>query len=251
MKNYLTVIFIAILVQAASAQFKSKDIESSDAVFPSSYFVIGHMSTQETVPVRMGNPQLEHSGLALGWKYNVKEIEEFDIYRDIKSRLSIGGTTMFGFTAGSGYMNLPEYGTLFPNEVLKNMPVRTYTGLVDFFSMNINSQTYYQFPGKRAVEFNLGITLLNIGGSFTYFDAPGSIMAGSFTYTLNFLPIYIEPSVKFKLKNVTLGLGLFINPVNILEFRWGPAGYYSFEEEGVISSSSSPKKFALFAYLNM
>ncbi|KAB2908863.1 MAG: hypothetical protein LC102_08660 [Ignavibacteriales bacterium] len=245
MKHWITLFFAVLFFGSTSAQYNSKQLGGSG--FPQSFFFIGGLTTEELTPAHMGNPTLKNSGIVLGWEYNLKKIEDIPIVRDFSTGFNLGGATTFGFTAGSGYLNLPDASR---NNMI-NIPVRTYTGIADFFSVEINSKTAYNFPDDRAVEFSVGLTLLNIGGSVTYFSAGNSFMDNRFTFAVSLLPVYIKPAIKVKLKNITMGLGVLINPTNILEYRWGPEGYYSFEEQGVMTTGASPQKFAVLAYLNL
>ncbi|GMU89933.1 MAG: hypothetical protein AMXMBFR49_21390 [Chlorobiota bacterium] len=250
-KLYFSFLFMVMIPGMVFGQFKDEQYDTKDMTSSKTFFTLGYLTTHEDLPPRFGNGIREQKGVILGWKYNVATVEDFDIYGLAKTRLAIGGSTNFGFTGGSGFLHLPKARQIIQlPEVIENFAVKTYTGTFDLFSLNLNFQTFLIFPEKRSLELSLAVTLFNLGGSVTYFDAAGSLLDKKLTVTANLFPLYIEPSAKIRFKGVTLGLGLLINPMSFLEYRWGPDGYYNQEEGGIISNSASPKRSAIYVYMN-
>lgn len=250
-KFYFCYLFTVLISGSIFGQFKDEEYNTKDMTSSKTFFTLGYLTTKEDLPPRFGNGIREQNGVMVGWKYNVATVEDFDIYGLAKTRLAIGGASNFGFTGGGGFLLLPKSKALswLPEEI-ENYPVKTYTGTFDLFSLNLNFQTFLIFPEKRSIEFCLAVTLFNLGGTITYFDAEGSMMDKKLTLTANIFPLYIEPSAKVRFKGVTLGIGMLINPMSFLEYRWGPDGYYNQEEGGIVSNSASPKKSAVFVYMN-
>lgn len=250
-KFYFFMLFSILTTSSMLGQFKDEEYDKKDMTSSKTFFTLGYLTTQEDLPPRYGNGIREQNGVMLGWKYNMATVEDFDIYGLAKTRLAIGGSTNFGFTGGGGFLYLPQFRqNLLMPEVIDRFAVKTYTGTFDLFSLNLNFQTFLIFPEKRSLEFSLAVTLFNLGGIVTYFDAKGSMMDEKMTFTANLFPLYIEPSAKVRFKGVTLGVGMLINPMSFLEYRWGPEGYYNQEEGGIITNSASPKKSAIFVYMN-
>lgn len=247
-KLLLAILFlISLFSQLSSAQYRDESYE--DLTSTKSYFIIGYLKTNHDFPVRFGNENKGYGGFVLGSRYNVRTLEDIEIGKFAKARLNIGGGFDLGMTFGSDSLRLPDeiQGT---TETISSYKTKTYNGVADLFKLNINLEYFLILPKKRSLELSLALTFFNIGGSLTYFDSPGSFMDKKMSYTLNFLPLYIEPSAKIRFRGATLGIGLLINPYSFVEYRGGPGGYYGFDEEGVKGGSANPTKYAVNLYLN-
>jgi len=248
--KYIIIIPIVFLTIGDISYSQYKDESYIDLTSQKTYFTLGYLKINQSFPERFNMESKSQSGLQIGTKYNIKTIEEIEVGNFTKARLNIGGSFMLGFTYGNDSLNIPDRLEVEGIQNFSRNRVKSYTVLADLFTMNVNFEYFLMIPGKRSVELSLAVSGLNIGGTVTYFEAPGSWLNKNYMYSLNFLPLYIEPTAKIRFQGATLGIGLLLNPYNFFEYRGGLKGYYSSNEEGIKQDGASQQKYSLNIYLN-
>lgn len=250
MKKHLLILVIALLSLSGEAFSQYEDESYDDVTSDKNYFIIGYLNTIQSYPKRFEIENKSQKGIQIGSRYNHRTLEDIDMGKFAKARLNIGGGFTLGFTYGNDTMNLPYRSGNDTTTLYSNFKLKTYTVVADLFTFNVNFEYFIILPGKRSVELSFAVSGINLGGTLTYFDAKGTSLDKKVAYTLNFLPLYIEPSAKIRFRGATLGIGFQLNPYSFLEYRGGTKGFYSSEEEGLKFNSASPKKYSVNVYLN-
>ncbi len=217
MKKVITVFALLLICQTLFGQANFQNtFYSRDG-----HFYGGYLTTTLKYPDK--NFQIGENptsgGFILGTAYHLTTIEEIQTSKVGNFSLNIGSEFGVGVTFGDDklkYANLQSYG-IKPDSAYN---VKHYTVVGDLFSMNINAEYSVFLPTDRYLTAGLAVTLLNIGGTFSYME--GGVFDKKVFGVLNFIPFYIQPYGILKLKGASIGLGILINPYSFLEAKIGP-----------------------------
>lgn len=267
MKKFLLLLLLLVISTVLSAQtnhdltnIKSKlknDIINkiaTDEDFDKAFFMFGVMTLKTKYPERFNissNPTQQ--GFTIGSRWNMVNVEEIPLSKIGRIELNLGGEFTLGFGMGEDNLDyIYSYDTL--NQmapIYAKYKVKHYTIVTDLFSMNINGEYHLKAFGNRGVVAGLALTFFNLGGTFTYMESKDS--AAKYNEKafgmINFIPFYIQPYGKLSLKGATLGIGLLINPYSFVEYRFGPKGFYTDEENGIKLNSTRITKYAIQLFL--
>lgn len=217
-----------------------------------SYFEFSMLRTAITMPDKyISTEPLYLNGFGIGSSSNVKIIDEIEIGPVGKLSINLGRDLLLGFTSGKMTVNsmpvISDTSFKYPADLKSPHEVNHLTGILDLYSLNVNSEYHLPLIGERALIGQFAVTFFNIGGTISYMK--GGVFKDKFFGVINLLPFYIQPSVKLKLKGATLGVGLLINPYSFLEYRFGPEHFFAEEEKGIKSNSAQITKYALQFFL--
>jgi len=207
------------------------------------YFDIGFLTVNTTYPSRFNIPSFSQKGVMTGGTYKLRTLESVELGQVAIFDLNIEGGTNIGYASAQDdfyYNELKSPDTNFYS-------IAHHTGVLDLFTMSVKAEYTLKLPMDKALIADISITFFNIGGTFTYMD--GGKYDKKMFGTFNFMPFYIRPSAKLVLKGATIGLGVFLNPYSLLEYRFGPEGFYSNKESGVQVNGTYITKYAVEAYL--
>ncbi len=215
-------------------------------------FFAGILTTTTKYPERFqvgDNPK--QTGFIIGSPSHTSVIEEIKTSKFGKISLNIGADFSVGFAMGSNVLKYKNLPTINPDTTYL---VKHYTGTADLFSLNINAEYIAYLPEKRSFTAGIAVTFFNVGGAITYMD--GGVFDKNVFAIINTIPLYIEPYAVIKLKEASLGIGLFLNPFSFLEFRIGPKIKLGEQEvtffdygSGINFSVTQISKYALLFYI--
>lgn len=93
---------------------------------------------------------------------------------------------------------------------------KIYVGSIDFFSLFLATEFTYIIDRSYSVTAKLGLNLINVGGTLAFQDKRK--FKETFMASINFLPIVVSPSIFFDFGRSGLGIQLFYNTFNILQY---------------------------------
>lgn len=244
MKNYI--IILAVILVSSSVYSQTEEIIIEDLLGKRSYLTIGYLRINPGTNSGLNTTIKPQNGILIGYNYNIATLVDFK-----NGRINLGGALNFGFayskntTYDQGYSS----DTTIQYTTIQNR-TNTYTGIADLFSLNATIECLVPISKNNSVELNLALTFLNIGGTVTYFESPGTAYSKNYIYSVNFLPFYIQPSAKMRLGNFAFGMGLLFNPFNFIEYNGTSKNYYGKSIAGFKKNESMFNRYAINLFLN-
>lgn len=239
MKNYI--IILAVFLVSSSVYSQTEEITLEDLLGKRSYLTVGYLRVSPGSKSGLNTTVKPQNGILIGYNYNIATLADFK-----NVRISLGGALNVGFANSKN--------TTYDNESIPGTTIQyrtyTYTGVADLFSLNATIEYLVPISKNNSVELNLALTFLNIGGTVTYFESPGTAYNKNYIYSVNFLPFYIQPSAKMRLGNVAFGVGLLLNPFNFIEYNGTSKNYYDKSIAGFKKSEAMFNKYAVNLFLN-
>jgi len=252
MKKSLSIFLLFFLFgQVGTAQSKiynngflfdnSSIMNTKDTVYydRSNYFVGGALSLNIRYPENLKLQDFNQKGFFIGSRQNSSNIDELVLSDVIGLHFNLGSENTFGFTTGTNYV-VYQNGTM--------DTIQHYTGILNLFSYNVNAELIFKLPLlERKIIGGTAITFFNIGATATYMKT--GKYADKFFGAVDFVPFYLQFYGKFALKNATFGIGLFANPYNFAEYRFGPKDFVG-DNSGIVFNSAQFPKYAFTIYLH-
>lgn len=239
MKNYI--IILAVILVSSSVYSQTDEIIPDDPFGKRSYLTVGYLRVSPSSNSGLNTTIKPQNGILIGYNYNIATLADFK-----NGRISLGGALNFGFA----YSKNTTYSQGYTPETTIQNRMTTYTGVADLFSLNANIECLVPISKNNSVELNLALTFLNVGGTITYFESPGTSYNKNYIYSANFLPFYIQPSVKMRLDNFAFGVGLLFNPFNFIEYNGTSKNYYDKSISGFKKNEAMFNKYAVNMFLN-
>lgn len=208
---------------------------------PISYFLLGYLTTSVKYPERFNLDRLLQHGMTIGSRYYLHNIDSISTGPFGGFVLNVGGEFTLGFAGSTDKLNYYDLGVNY------NYTTKHYTVVADLFSLNATAEYFTPLPGNRGLTAGISLTFFNLGGTFTYID-DGPYQGKTFGI-INPLPMYIQPYAKLHFKGGILGIGLFLNPYSLAEYRFGPDGFFESSEEGFHMNSTQIGKYAIQVFL--
>lgn len=242
MKAYLLTIFCFLVIgHLSKAQIKhfyngnfliaNSEEDTTDGLQfqydKSSYFTVGLLSLDIFYPKNQPIGSINQKGFFIGNRKNSSNIDEIVLSDVLGLYFNIGTENTVGFATSTDYL-------LYSDGKLDT--VQHYTGVLNLFSYNINSELIIKLPMiDRKIIGGISLTFLNLGVTATYMK--GGRYDGKVFGATDFAPFYIQLYGKFCLKNATFGLGMFINPYSFAEYRFGPKEFIN-DNDGIYLNSA-------------
>ncbi len=239
MKNFI--IILAVILVSSSVYSQTDDIIPDDPFGKRSYLTVGYLRVSPGSKSGFNTTIKPQNGILIGYNYNIATLADFK-----KGKISLGGALNFGFA----YSKNTIYSQGYIPETTIQTRTTAYTGVADLFSLNANIEYLLPVSKNNSVELNLALTFLNIGGTVTYFESPGTSYDKNYIYSANFLPFYIQPSAKMRLGNVAFGMGLLFNPFNFIEYNGTSKNYYDKSISGFKKNDVMFSRYAINLFLN-
>uniref|UniRef100_A0A7V2ZL29 Uncharacterized protein n=1 Tax=Ignavibacterium album TaxID=591197 RepID=A0A7V2ZL29_9BACT len=183
----------------------------------------GYYSGSHRMPSNFSPSRLDYNGISYTTLYDISNIGNFVINNNSEVRITLDG--IFRIGAALAKSNFQNDNGLFPNSSI------TYYQLnLDFFTLSINPEYTFIFKHGFAVTAHFGIDLINIGGSVSLLEKGNTLKhsVGQF----NLVPLAFRPAAYVDLGNSGIGIGAYINPSNILSFRYTSEELYSDDKWG-------------------
>jgi hypothetical protein len=102
------------------------------------------------------------------------------------------------------------------SDLLSNEKNKFYVGSLDLFSLFLTSDITYVIDRSYSVTTRLGINLINVGGSLAFQDKRK--FKETYMASFNIIPLVISPAVFFDFGRSGLGILLYYNTFNILQY---------------------------------
>ncbi|GEM_PF-2247272 len=251
-KSILFVLPFFLIGQLVSAQLKSDNnnvvyfnntlpaINSKDTSFfdRSNYFVGGALSVNISYPENQKLQDFSQRGFLIGSRQNSTNIDELVLSDILGLHFNLGSENTFGFSSDFNHVTYQD-GT--------KDTIQHYTGIANLFSYNVNAELIAKLPVlERRIIGGIAITFFNIGATGTYMK--GGRYDGKIFGAVDFVPFYFQLYGKFALKNATFGIGLFANPYNFVEYRFGPRDFVG-DNSGIFFNSAQFQRYAFLFYI--
>lgn len=208
---------------------------------PISYFLLGYLTTSVKYPERFNLDRILQHGMTIGSRYYLHNIDSLSTGFLGGFVLNVGGEFTLGIAGSTDRLNYNDLGVNY------NYTTKHYTVVADLFSLNTTAEYFTLLPGNRGLSAGISLTFFNLGGTFTYID--DGPYKGKVFGIINPLPMYIQPYARLHFKGGILGIGLFLNPYSLAEYRFGPEGFFESYEEGFHMNSTQIGKYAIQVFL--
>lgn len=204
----------------------------------SNYFIGGALSLNIRYPENQKLQDFNQKGFLIGSRQNSSNIDELVLSDVIGLHFNLGSENTFGFASGTNYVTYQDGS---------NDTIQHYTGILNLFSYNINAELIFRLPIlERRIIGGAAITFFNIGATATYMKT--GKYSDKFFGAVDFIPFYLQLYGKLALKNATFGIGVFANPYNFAEYRFGPKDFVG-DNSGIVFNSAQFPKYAFIFYL--
>lgn len=232
MKRKLFTIIIVFSFTIIYAQ-TSSDGEIELYSRESSKSSIGYYTSSFEMPAEFNGERFSFSGVAYSHNYDMANLGNISIGNDDEIRFKLEGTFRIG--ASIGDKNIDSTMNLYPTNNLK------YYGIsIDAFSLTVQSQYTHIFDDGYALNVEFGIGLINIGGDGYMLDG-GNLLEHS-VGIIKVIPLVFKPSVFFDFGRSGIGIGCYINPVDIFNILISSSNLYK-GQRGVKTTSAFHKRF--------
>lgn len=257
MKNYLLVFFLLLGICkiysqpsysnfsennkfiGSSLNFSNQNFSDTLSMDKNSYFLIGIPSLSYKISEKFELEEFSQTGIMIGSRKNSTNIEEISYDNNIQLFVNLGTENTIGFFVS-------QFINKHPDNVIDT--AQHYSGILNLFSYNINTELIITLPVvNRKIIGGASLTFLNLGATGTYFR--GGRFDGKFIGALDYAPLYLQLYGKFSFKNATFGIGVFLNPMSLSEYRFGEKELLE-EGTGIFMNSAKFKKYALSFYVH-
>lgn len=194
----------------------------------------GYYTGSHRLPSFTGNSRLDYNGISYTSDYDLTNIGNIVFGNNSEFRVTLDGIFRIGI--GLGNTSLIDSLGKFPDN-----NVKYYQASIDFFTLKLNPEYTLIFKHGYSVTIYFGIDLINIGVTGSFLDG-GEVIKHSVAQA-NILPIAFRPGVFFDFGNSGLGIGAYINPTNILAFRYTSEELYPDDKWGFKSFDNFFKRY--------
>lgn len=209
----LCVFYLSNLIYAQTPGYGNLEVYTREAYLSS----IGYFSGSFQLPDNLNEERIDFNGMNFTHQYDLATLGNVNFNDRTELRFMLEG--IFKVGAAIGDKNIHDSLQLYPSS-----NVKYYLLNIDFFTLSITPEFTYIFDDGYAVVAQLGIDLVNFGGSAAILDK-GSI-AKHTVGVVNIIPLAFRPGVFFDFGRAGVGLGAYINTVNILSYRINMADLY-------------------------
>lgn len=204
------------------------------------YFVFGVVNMTVNYPKNLNLNAIEQQGFFIGSRKNTSNIDGIGFTDLVELHFNVGREHTYGFLTSTNHLKYPD-GYV--------DTVKHYSAILNLFGYNVNSEIMIKLPIlERKVIGGISFTLFNFGLTGIYLS--GGRYDKRILGAIDFVPFYTQVYARLSLKNATIGIGVYVNPYNFVEFRFGPKDLIG-EDSGIITSSAQfPKSgFIFYVYL--
>lgn len=218
------VLFVLILnftENAQTSEYGNLKIYTREAYLST----FGYSSGSHKMPAGVTPSRLDYNGVAYTTDYDISNIGNVPINNYSEIRFTLDGIFRLGVAMGSSTISSEEE-LHYPRT-----EVRYYRIDLDFFSLSLNPEYTIILKDGYAITAHFGIDLINVGGTVCILDR-GNLLDHS-VGQFNLIPLAFRPAVYFDFGNSGLGIGAYLNPTNMLSFRYTSEQLYPDDKWGV------------------
>lgn len=231
--NYIFLIifsFSNIFLYSQSSEYGNLRIYTREAYLSS----IGYYSGSHTLPVGIDAGRINFSGIVYTHNYDLSNMGSIYINSFSEIRFTLDGLFKIGVAYGS-------INTDSDDNVFGTNNIKYYQANLDFFTLSINPEYTFIFKHGYALTIHFGIDLVNIGGTASIFE--GDQILERSVGQINLIPLAFRPAFYFDFGNSGLGIGAYINPKNILSFRYSSEELYPNDKWGIKTFDNFFKRY--------
>ena len=196
---------------------------------------INYFSSSFELPSIINSDRFYLYGLSYNYDYDIANLGNISIGTEDEFRFTLKGTFRIG--ASIGKKTLQDSRGLYPSNNLK------YYGITaDFFSIAVCPQYTHILQDGYSFTIELGIGLLNIGGDALILEG-GSLQKHAIGI-IKVVPFVFKPAVFFDFGRSGVGIGGYINPLDIFNILISSDELYE-GKRGISSGNSFYKRFEL------
>jgi len=178
---------------------------------------IGYLSLEFSLPQNVGGSKFLSKGVALSQNYDIGTVVNEAMSNSSQFKLFFEGNISIG--AAIGEEALANNQNIYPNSTIKY-----YVGTVEFFAVYLVPEFTQVINNGNALTITLGISLINLGGSFAYLD--GGKLEEYSVGTANIIPFVLKPTLLYDFGTTSIGIQAYINPFNFLSYNYGSENLY-------------------------
>ncbi|AFH48679.1 Hypothetical protein IALB_0967 [Ignavibacterium album JCM 16511] len=195
----------------------------------------GYYSGSHKLPTGIAPSRFDYHGIAYTKDYDISNIGNILINNYSEIRFTLDGIFRFGLAMGTAVLS-SEGELPFPQNEIKYYEVN-----MDFFTISLNPEYTIILRDGYAITAHFGIDLINIGGTASIPDK-GDLLKYS-VGQFNLIPLAFRPAIYFDFGNSGLGIGAYINPSNILSFRYTSEDLYPDDKWGIKTFDNFFKRY--------
>jgi len=188
----------------------------------------GYLNCRINLPLEYGGSSLSSTGISYTHFYEMSKIGSIPVDNDNEIGFYLNGEFKLGFGAGKKI--------LIPGFPVSSSYVKFYSATADFFSLYLTPEYTTVMQNGHAFTFQLGINLLNIGGTVAMPEH--GVVSRHLLGTINLVPLGFAPSVFFDFGRSGLGLRAYFNLTDFLSYNIARTTIYGDEFKGIKSFDS-------------
>lgn len=208
------IIFFSVLSRSQTSNEGNYEVYTREAYLSS----FGYLTNTFQLPSILNEERMIQNGISFTHLYDITTLGAIAINTDSEFRVMLEG----GFKVGAfmGKKNLTSTGGIYPKNEIKY-----YSANLDLFSLYVTPEFTFMFTDEYSVTLQFGLNLVNVGGTIAFLD--GGNFEDHTVGVINIFPVGFRPSIFFDFGKTGLGIGGFINSVNILDFLISSKKLYS------------------------
>lgn len=217
----LLILFLSCnLLRGQTSEYGNLKIYTREAYLSS----LGYYSGSHLLPAQLNPSRLDYSGIGYTNDYDILNIGNIVLNNFSEIRFTLDGIFRIGF--GFAKINLDSLNEFFPEK-----QIQYYQLNLDLFTLSLNPEYTLIFKHGYAITTHFGIDLINVGGNISVLQN-GNLLKHSVAQ-MNLVPLAFRPAIYFDFGNSGLGIGAYINPLNILSFRYSSKDLYPEDKIGI------------------
>lgn len=194
---------------------------------------IGYFSGSFQLPDFLNRDRIDFNGLNYTYQYDVSNLGNVALTNNSELRVMLEGI----FKVGAAIGEKSVHGT---DDFYPSSNIKYYLANLDLFTLSVTPKYTVILDNGYAVCAYLGIDIINLGGSLAVLDQ--GVIDKHTVGVANIVPLTFRPAVFFDFGRSGVGIGAYINAVNILNYRVSMSHLYP-DERGLYSFDSFFRKF--------
>jgi len=160
------------------------------------------------LPSQLSGLRLDQKGISYSHNYELTNIGNIVLSDVSEIRFSLRGVFRIGATI-SERIDVPA-------DIYPSSEIKYYSGSLDVFSIFITPQFTHIIGDGTAMTIEFGFGLVNIGGDAAFYE--DDLIGEQSVYVIKIIPVAMKPGIFFVFGRSGLGIGGYLNPMDILNF---------------------------------
>jgi len=197
---------------------------------------VSYLTTQLNLPDYQGGYTFKQSGFMYSHEYTLSNLANIVISPNSELNFSFQSAFRVGAALGTNYVDV------IPLNYYSNS-IKYYTGTIDFFTIDLALDYTFIFENGYAIMPRLQFGLVDIGGTIGILN--GGVFNENAIGSIPIVPFCFKPSLIINLGRGTIGLSMYYNTFNFLDYRIAPRELFLNDDRGLQSHDSIVKKYAV------